>query len=158
MYSTNKNKTGTNFNFFYNVLFADEAHFSQEGVFDHHNFQYPHRRHLRNQQRRWSVNVWTGAFRKGIHFLNNNWNTVATSVSRLVTNRFLLSIQLVGDANYNSVTFSRSVLTKMVISVMVKLTQKVLCFQSSNIYMDWSKNEFSTLVERENSFLIHHRH
>lgn len=64
-------------NFFERILWTDEAHFNQTGVFNFHNLHYwaqenPHRVRIRNRQYRWSVNVWIGQLGNrliGPHFL-----------------------------------------------------------------------------------------
>ena len=54
------------------VLFADEAHFTRDGIFNTHNFHHwaadnPHGTHKHSYQYRFSVNVWAG-------IMNNNLN------------------------------------------------------------------------------------
>lgn len=60
-----RKQTRPNIKFFQNVLFADEAYFNQQKVFNHRNLQ-PWDYEIQNQQRCWSVNVWTGTCRKRI--------------------------------------------------------------------------------------------
>jgi hypothetical protein len=54
-----------NQNYFEQVLFSDESHFNQEGVFNHHNlhnwnYENPYETRETRRQVRWSVNVWIG--------------------------------------------------------------------------------------------------
>lgn len=67
----------TNEDLFKQVLWSDEAHFNQQGVFNQHNLhiwndENPHQIRESHKQVRWSVNVWIGLLGNDIigpHFL-----------------------------------------------------------------------------------------
>lgn len=58
-------------NFINNILWSDEATFTQEGIINTHNLHYwsdenPHQYRERAFQRRWSINIWCGLLKNSV--------------------------------------------------------------------------------------------